>query len=165
MSWGRSADNENGETMTLKEQVTDDMKQAMKDRDNDLRDTLRLILSSIKNAEIEKRGDLTADEGLAVLRKEAKQRQDSIEQYRSAGRDDLADHETMELTVIERYLPQQMSDEELTAFVAAGIEEAGASSPKDMGKVMGLLNGRTNNRVDGRRLSGAVREALSSAQA
>ncbi len=145
---------------TLKDQVTTDMKQAMKDRDNDLRDTLRLILSSIKNAEIDKRADLTVDEGLAVLRKEAKQRQDSIEQYRAAGRDDLADREAMELAIIERYLPQQMTDEELAAFVAAGIAESGASTPKEMGKVMGLLNRRTENRVDGRRLSAAVREAL-----
>lgn len=146
--------------ITLKERVTADMKQAMKDRDNDLRDTLRLILSSIKNAEIDKRADLTVDEGLAVLRKEAKQRQDSIDQYRAAGRDDLADREAMELAIIERYLPQQMSDDELAAFVAAGVEESGATSPKDMGKVMGLLNRRTENRVDGRRLSAAVRDAL-----
>lgn len=151
--------------MTLKDQVTADMKQAMKDRDTSLRDTLRLILSSIKNAEIDKRSDLTADESLAVLRKEGKQRQDSIEQYRAAGREDLAAKEELELSIIERYLPQQMTDEELKAFVQAGIEESGASSAKDMGKVMGLLNARTNNRVDGRRLSAAVREALAGAQA
>ena len=146
--------------LTLKDHVPTDMKQAMKDRDNELRDTLRLILSSIKNAEIDKRGDLTAEESLAVLRKEAKQRQDSIEQYRAAGRDDLADREARELAVIERYLPQQMTDEELAVFVAEGITESGATSPKDMGKVMGLLNPRTESRVDGRRLSAAVREAL-----
>ncbi len=146
--------------LTLKDHVTTDMKQAMKDRDNELRDTLRLILSSIKNAEIDKRDDLTAEESLAVLRKEAKQRQDSIEQYRAAGRDDLADREARELAVIERYLPQQMTDEELAVFVAEGITESGATSPKDMGKVMGLLNPRTESRVDGRRLSAAVREAL-----
>ena len=151
--------------MTLKDQVTADMKQAMKDRDTSLRDTLRLILSSIKNAEIDKRSDLTADESLAVLRKEGKQRQDSIEQYRAAGREDLAAKEELELSIIGRYLPQQMTDEELKAFVRAGIEESGASSAKDMGKVMGLLNARTNNRVDGRRLSAAVREALAGAQA
>lgn len=146
--------------ISLRDHITNDMRQAMKDRDNDLRDTLRLMLSSIKNAEIDKRADLTVDEGLAVLRKEVKQRQDSIDQYRAAGRNDLAEREAMELAIIERYLPQQMTDEELAAFVAAGIEESGAASPKDMGKVMGLLNRRTDNRVDGRRLSSAVRDAL-----
>ncbi|HYI24855.1 MAG TPA: GatB/YqeY domain-containing protein [Thermomicrobiales bacterium] len=151
--------------ITLKDQVTADMKQAMKDRDTSLRDTLRLILSSIKNAEIDKRSDLTADESQAVLRKEGKQRQDSIEQYRAAGREDLASQEELELSIIERYLPQQMTDEELAAFVQAGIAETGASSPKEMGKVMGLLNARTENRVDGRRLSAAVREALAAVQA
>jgi uncharacterized protein YqeY len=151
--------------MTLKDQVTADMKQAMKDRDTSLRDTLRLILSSIKNAEIDKRSDLTAEESQAVLRKEGKQRQDSIEQYRAAGREDLAEREELELSIIQRYLPQQMTDEELVAFVQAGIEETGASSPKEMGKVMGLLNARADNRVDGRRLSAAVREALAAVQA
>lgn len=146
--------------VTLKERLTADVKQAMKDRDTALRDTLRLVLSSIKNAEIEKRADLAEDDVLAVLRKEVKQRQDSIDQYQKAGRTDLADHEVMEMEIIQRYLPQQMSDEELAAFVTAGIAETGASGPRDMGKVMGLLNARAGNRIDGRRLSTAVRGAL-----
>lgn len=146
--------------MTLQEQLSADVKQAMKDRDNELRDTLRFLLSAVKNAEIDKRGPLTDDEELALLRTQAKQRQDSIEQYRAGGRDDLADREAAQLAILERYLPQQMSDDELAAFVQAGVAETGAAGPKDMGKVMGLLNGRSEGRVDGRRLSAAVRAAL-----
>ena len=147
---------------SLVERLTNDMRQAMRDRDAVLRDTLRYVLSVVKNAEIDKRGPLTADEEVAVLRSQAKQRQDAIEQFRSGGRDDLADREAEQLAVLERYLPQQMTDEELESFVVAGIEETGASGPKDMGKVMGLLTKRADGRVDGRRLSTAVREALAS---
>jgi uncharacterized protein YqeY len=148
------------ENQSLKERLTADMKQAMKDRDNELRDTIRLLLSAVKNAEIDKRADLNEDESMAVLRSQAKQRQDSIQQYRDGGRDDLADKEASELAILERYLPQQLSDEELATLVANGISETGAAGPKDMGKVMGLLSKRAGNAVDGRRLSTAVREAL-----
>ena len=147
---------------SLVERLTNDMRQAMRDHDAVLRDTLRYVLSVVKNAEIDKRGPLTPDEEVAVLRSQAKQRQDAIEQFRAGGRDDLADREAEQLAVLERYLPQQMSDDELAAFVATGVAEAGARGPKDMGKVMGLLTKRADGRVDGRRLSTAVREALAS---
>jgi uncharacterized protein len=149
--------------MSLSERLSSDVKQAMRDRDNDLRDTLRFLASAVKNAEIDKRAPLSEEEEIALLRTQAKQRQDSIDQYRQGGRDDLADKEAYQLSVLQRYLPQQMSDDELTAFVADGIAEAGAASPKDMGKVMGLLTKRAEGRVDGRRLSTAVREALTNA--
>ena len=148
------------ENQSLKERLTTDMKQAMKDRDNELRDTIRLLLSAVKNAEIDKRSDLNDDEAMAVLRSQAKQRQDSIQQYRDGGRADLADKEASELAIIERYFPQQLSDDELATLVADGIAETGAAGPKDMGKVMGLLTKRAGNTVDGRRLSTEVREAL-----
>ncbi len=148
------------ENQSLKERLTTDMKQAMKDRDNELRDTIRLLLSAVKNAEIDKRSDLNDDEAMAVLRSQAKQRQDSIQQYRDGGRADLADKEASELAIIERYFPQQLSDYELATLVAEGIVETGAAGPKDMGKVMGLLTKRAGNTVDGRRLSTEVREAL-----
>lgn len=144
----------------LRERLSNDMKQAMKDRDTFTRDTLRLLLSAVKNAEIDKRADLTEEEGESVLRKQAKQRQDSIEQYRSAGRDDLADHEAAELVVLEKYLPQQMTDDELSALVAAVIAETGATGPRDMGKAMGILTKRVEGRADGRRMSGALKTAL-----
>ncbi len=136
------------------------MKAAMKARDTETRDAIRYVLSAVKNAEIEKRGELTEEEELKLIRSQVKQRQDSIEQFRAGGRDDLADKEQAQVAILERYLPQQMSDEELEAFVREGIAEAGAESPKDMGKVMGLLTPRSRGRVDGRRLSTAVRNAL-----
>lgn len=136
------------------------MKAAMKARDTETRDAIRYVLSAVKNAEIEKRGELTEEEELKLIRSQVKQRQDSIEQFRAGGRDDLADKEESQVTILERYLPQQMSDEELETFVREGIAESGAESPKDMGKVMGLLTPRSEGRVDGRRLSTAVRNAL-----
>ncbi len=148
------------ETPSLRERLAQDLKAAMKDRDTELRDTIRFILSAVKNVEIDKRAPLTADEEIALLRTQAKQRRDSIDQFRAGGRDELADREAAELAILERYLPQQMDDDELPAFVKQGIEEAGAQGPKDMGKVMGVLNKRTQGRVDGRRLSTAVRESL-----
>ncbi|MBA3275295.1 MAG: GatB/YqeY domain-containing protein [Chloroflexia bacterium] len=148
------------ETPSLRERLAQDLKAAMKDRDTELRDTIRFILSAVKNVEIDKRAPLTADEEIALLRTQAKQRRDSIDQFRAGGRDELADREAAELAILERYLPQQMDDDELSAFVKQGIEEAGAQGPKDMGKVMGVLNKRTQGRVDGRRLSTAVRESL-----
>ena len=148
------------ETSSLRERLAQDLKAAMKDRDTELRDTIRFILSAVKNVEIDKRAPLTVDEEIALLRTQAKQRRDSIDQFRAGGRDQLADREAAELAILERYLPQQMDDDELSAFVKQGIEEAGASGPKDMGKVMGLLNKRSEGRVDGRRLSTAVRESL-----
>lgn len=155
---------ENGLNMTVEhslvERLNTDLKQAMKDRDAVLRDTIRYLLSAVKNVEIDKRGPLTPEEEIALLRTQAKQRQDSIDQYRAGKRDDLADKEAAELDVLQRYLPRQMGDEELAVFVAGGISETGAAGPKDMGKVMGVLNKRAEGRVDGRRLSTAVREAL-----
>jgi uncharacterized protein len=145
---------------SLREQLTVDMKQAMKDHDAQLRDTIRLMLSAVKNAEIDKRAPLTSEEEIALLRSQAKQRRDSIDQYKAGGREDLASKEAAELEILERYLPQQMSDDELAQFVREGISEVGATGPKDMGKVMGAVNRRAEGRVDGRRLSSAVREAL-----
>ena len=145
---------------SLREKLTEDMKQAMRDRDTEVRDTIRFLLSAVKSAEIDKRDPLTEEDEIAVLRSQAKQRRDSIDQFRAGNRDDLADREVAQLAVLERYLPQQMTDEELEHFVRAGIEETNASSPRDMGKVMGVLSRRSDGRIDGRRLSTAVRAAL-----
>lgn len=146
--------------MSLKEQLETDLKTAMRARDNETRDAIRYVLAAVKNAEIDKRSELTPDEELKLIRSQVKQRQDSIEQFRSGGREDLAGKEEAQVRILEKYLPQQMDDEELASFVKAGIEESGAEGPKDMGKVMGLLSARAEGRVDGRRLSTAVRNAL-----
>lgn len=148
--------------MSLRSRMEDDLKAAMRARDSETRDAIRYVLSVVKNAEIEKRGELTEEEELKLLRSQVKQRQDSIEQFRAGGRDDLVAREEAQVRVLEKYLPQQMSDEELQGFVLAGIAEIGAQGPKDMGKVMGLLSARAGGRVDDRRLSSAVRDALAS---
>lgn len=147
-------------TGNLRDRLTDDMKQAMRERNNEVRDTLRFLLAAVKSAEIDKRESLSEEEEIAVLRSQAKQRRDSIDQFRAGNRHDLADREAAQLAVLERYLPQQMDDEELAQFVRVGIEESGATSPREMGRVMGLLSRRSDGRVDGRRLSDAVRAAL-----
>ena len=148
------------EPSSLRDRLANDLKQAMKDRDVELRDTIRFILSAVKNVEIDNRSPLTPEEEISLLRTQAKQRRDSIDQFRAGGRDELADREAAQLAILERYLPQQMTDDELAAFVKEGIAEVGAEGPKEMGKVMGLLNKRAEGRVDGRRLSTAVRESL-----
>lgn len=145
---------------SLRARLEADVRQAMRDKDTETRDALRYVLAMVKNAEIDRRTALTEAEEIALLRSQVKQRQDSIEQFRGGGREDLAAREEAQVAIIERYLPQQMSDDELAAFVQSGIAEAGAAGPKDMGKVMSLLNPRAAGRVDGRRLSAAVKDAL-----
>ncbi|MGC4192174.1 MAG: GatB/YqeY domain-containing protein [Thermomicrobiales bacterium] len=153
-------DNTTATPAGLRARLEADMKQAMRDKDAETRDALRYVLAMVKNAEIDKRASLTEEEEIALLRTQVKQRQDSIEQFRNGGRDDLAMKEEVQVAIIERYLPQQMTDDELAAFVLGGIAEVGATSPKDMGRVMGLLNRQAAGRVDGRRLSAAVKDAL-----
>lgn len=148
--------------MSLRKQLETDMKEAMRARDNERRDAIRYVLSAVKNAEIDKRAELSPDEEVKLIRTQVKQRQDSIDQFRSGGREDLAEKEESQVRILEGYLPQQMSDEELDEFVKQGVAESGAEGPNDMGKVMGLLSGRSQGRVDGRRLSTAVRNALAS---
>jgi len=146
--------------MSIRQQMEADMKTAMKARDNERRDALRYVISAFKYAEIDAKGELTPEDELRLVRQQVKQRQDSIEQFRAGDREDLAEKEEAQLKILEQYLPQQMSDDELATFVANGIAEVGAEGPKDMGKVMGLLNKQADNRVDGRRLSSAVKDAL-----
>lgn len=146
--------------MSLRTQLENAMKDAMRARENEKRDALRYVLAALKNAEIEKRGELSEEDELKLLRSQVKQRQDSIEQFRAGAREDLAAKEESQVRILEHYLPQQMSDEELETFVRQGIDEIGAEGPKDMGKVMGALNKKADGRVDGRRLSTAVRNAL-----
>jgi len=146
---------------SLRSRLETDLKDAMRSRDAERRDAVRFLLASVKNAEIDQKGPLSKEAEIALLRQQAKQRQESIDQFRAGGRTELAEREMAQLQVIERLLPPQMSDEELATLVAAGVAETGAQSPKDMGKVMGLLSRRIEGRADGRRLSDAVRRALS----
>ncbi len=146
--------------MGLKEQIMQDMKEAMKSKDSLKVSTLRLLISEIKNKEIEKRGELSDDEILAVIQKAVKQRKESIEKYKEAGRTDLAEKEEKELKILESYLPQPLSKEELEAIIEEAIKETGATTPKDMGKVMKVVMPKVRGRADGKLVNQMVREKL-----
>ncbi len=147
--------------MSLKERLQSDVKDAMRQGDKQRRDTLRLVLSALHNAEIEARDELDDDGVLAVLTKEAKQRRESIEEFRKGGREEKAAEEEAELEVISGYLPEALSREEVLAAAKEVIEESGATSMQDIGKVMPALMQRLQGRADGREASEVVRELLS----
>ena len=134
--------------MPLKGQIRDDMKTAMKAGDKDRLKVVRLILAAINQIEIDQRTELDDAAVLGVLNKMVKQRRDSIAQFRQGGRDDLAETEQDEIVVIENYLPEQMSDDELDALVGKAISETGAESIRDMGKVMGAIKAQAEGRAD-----------------
>ncbi|MGB0713969.1 MAG: GatB/YqeY domain-containing protein [Gammaproteobacteria bacterium] len=145
----------------LKQGLTDDMKAAMRAGDKPRLGVIRLILAAIKQVEVDTRTDLSDSDVLAVLDKMVKQRRDSSEQYAKAGREDLKAQEDFEITVLEAYLPQPLSDEELTAIIDAAIAESGAASMKEMGKVMGLVKPQVQGRADMGKVSGTVKARLS----
>lgn len=140
--------------------LEDDIKTAMKARDQARLESVRLIKSVVKNKEIELIRALTEQEFFAVLATMVKQRRDSVEQYEKAGRTDLADKEKFEIDVIQTYLPQQLSNDEVKALIVAAVQKTGAQGPKDMGKVMGELKTQTSGRVDGKVLAELVKQVL-----
>jgi len=144
----------------LKQRITDDMKAAMKGGDKPRLGIIRLILAAIKQREVDERIMLEDTQVLHTLEKMLKQRRDSITQYEAAKREDLAQQERYEVGVIEAYLPQQLTDAELDALVAQCIADAGATSPRDMGKVMALLKERATGRADMGALSQRVKTRL-----
>jgi len=149
--------------MSLTEQLQADIKTAMRDGDAQRRDTLRMALAAAQNAAKEKRAPLTEDEALAVLTRQVKTRRESIKAYRDAGRDDLADKEQAEIDVLAPYLPEQLGEAEVRALVVEAIAATGASSPKDMGRVMGALMPKVRGRADGKLVSSIVNEELAKA--
>ncbi len=146
--------------MSLKQQLTDDMKAAMKGGEKDKLQVIRLINAAIKQREVDERITLDDTQVLAVLEKMVKQRKDSITQYEAAAREDLAQVERYELGVIQTYLPAQMSADEVEAIVVASIAEAGATSAKDMGKVIALVKPKVAGRTDMGKLSELVKQKL-----
>ena len=150
--------------MSLKDRISDDIKTAMKAKDKVRLETVRSIKKLIleKESLVRPSGqdELTADQELEVLTQLAKQRKDSIEQYQNAGRDELAAQEAQELAIIEEYLPQQLSDAEVEAIIDDLIAQTGASSPKDMGKVMGPAMQQLKGRADGGKVQGLVKAKL-----
>ncbi len=147
--------------MSIKTQIMDDLKTAMKAKEMDKVTTLRFLQSALKNKEIDMRpNEPTEEDYIAVLKKNAKQRKESITQYADAGRDDLAQNEQRELELIEAYLPEQMSEDQVKELVKAAIAETGASSMKDMGKLMQSVLAKTGGQADNKLVSQLVKEAL-----
>ena len=147
--------------MTLKNRLQDDMKTALKSKDKDRLGTIRLILAAVKQREVDERIDLDDAAIITVLDRMAKQRRESISQFQNAGRTDLADKEEFELAVIQSYLPAALSDAELDQLIEAAMVESGASSIRDMGKVMALIKPKAQGRADMTALSARVKARLS----
>ena len=146
--------------MSLKGQITEDMKSAMKAGDKDRLKVVRLMLSAVKQIEIDKRIEIDDDGVLAVLGKMVKQRRDSVEQFEKGGREDLAKIERDEIAILEQYLPAQLSAEELASLIDEAIKASGAGSIRDMGKVMGQIKAKAAGRADMGTVSAAVKERL-----
>jgi uncharacterized protein YqeY len=144
------------------EKLQADLKQALKTHDEVKVSTLRILIAELKNAEIAKGQSLSEQEVISVLQKEAKKRKEAAAGFRQGDREEAALVEEKELGFIENYLPQQISDEELTKLVEEAIKEVGATSMQDMGKVIGKVMGQVAGRADGSRVSGMVKERLSS---
>jgi len=148
--------------MSMKQQINDAMKAAMRAKDKPRLGAIRLIQADIKRIEVDERIDVDDARVLAILDKMVKQRRDSITQYEDAGRQELADIEIAEISVIQDFLPTALSDDEIAAMVAAAVAETGAASMAEMGKVMGILKPQIQGRADGGAVSGLVKAALNS---
>ena len=146
--------------MTLKSQIQDDVKSSMRARDQKRLTALRLITAAIKQIEVDKRIEMDDQAVLAVLDKMVKQRRESLEQYESAGRDDLAAQEKFELELISVYLPEALSDDEVAALIKQAVADTGASSIRDMGAVMNKLRGEVQGRADMKAVSNSVKAQL-----
>lgn len=149
--------------MSLKQQISDDMKSAMRAKESERLATIRLLMAAIKQREVDERIELDDAAITAVLDKMVKQRKDSIAAFTQANRMELADKEAAEIKVLEAYLPQRMSADEITAAVKAIVAELGASGPGDMGKVMGAVKAQLAGKADMGLVSAAVKSALAGA--
>ena len=147
--------------MELKTRLGEDLKAALRSGDKLRASVIRLLTALIKNREVEKRGPLTDAEVLQAIMTSCKQRQESMDQYRQGGRQDLVDKEAAELSILQSYMPKPLTSEELQVLVLEAIREVQATSPKEMGKVMAILMPRITGRADGKVVNTLVREALS----
>ncbi|MGD0116087.1 MAG: GatB/YqeY domain-containing protein [Dehalococcoidia bacterium] len=146
--------------MPIKDQINADLTQALREGDDTRKRTLRLLLSVVHNAEIEKGEALDDSDVLGVIAKQVKQRRESAEEFRRGNRQDLVDKEEAEAVVLQAYLPPAMSREDIEAAARKAIDEVGAQGPRDMGKVMGPLTAQLRGRADGAEVSAVVRELL-----
>lgn len=149
--------------MGLREQITEDMKNAMRAKEASRLATIRLILAEIKRKEVSERIEVNDDQTVAIVEKMIKQRKDSITQFEAGNRQDLADIEKAELVVLTAYMPAGLSDEEIAAEVAAAVAASGAAGPQDMGKVMAIVKPKLAGRADMTVVSALVKKALSPA--
>ena len=149
--------------MTLRERLQDDTTAAMRSGDALRRDVLRMVQNSVYNIEKSKRITMSDDEIIGVLTREVKTRRESVDAFRNGGREDLVAKEEAEIAILAEYLPQPLSEAEIQSLVDEGISATGASSARDLGKVMGWLGPRTRGRADGKVLSGLVAQALARA--
>lgn len=148
--------------MSIKDQISQDLKQAIKSRDEPKRDTLRSLMAALRQVEVDEQKTLSDDDITKILMSEAKKRRESIEAYEKGGREDEAERERAELKLIETYLPAQLSREELIVIIKQAIADTGASSPRDMGKVMSVVIPKVSDQADGRLVSQLARELLNS---
>ena len=146
--------------MTLKARITEDMKSAMRARDSGRLNAIRLILAAVKQKEVDERIDLDDAAVLGVLDKMLKQRKDSITQFEAAGRHDLAQQEQLEVSVLQGYMPQPLSDEEVAVLVDQAVRESGAAGMQDMARVMALVRPQVTGRADMGKVSGLVKARL-----
>lgn len=147
-----------------KQQLQEELKQAMLAKDTVKTSVLRMVISAIGYAEINKGGagyEATEEDVMTVIQKEVKQHRDSIEQFKNAGRDELADKETVELEILKKYIPEEMGEDEVRKLVVDAISKSGATTPADMGKVMGVLMPQVKGKADGGMVSRLVKEELS----
>lgn len=147
--------------MSLKQQINDAMKQAMRAKEKERLGTIRLIQAEVKRVEVDERIEVSDERLLAILDKMVKQRRDSISQYKDAGRQELADIELAEIDVIQEFLPAALSESEISDLVQSAIATSGAESMRDMGKVMGILKPQIQGRADAGVVSAQVKSALS----
>lgn len=146
--------------MTLKDQITEDMKSAMRAKETARLGTIRLLFAVIKQREVDDRIVLDDAAVISTIEKMIKQRKDSISQFEKAGRDDLVAVESAEMVILQAYMPAQMSEAEVQAAVAAAVAATGAAGPQDMGKVIGVLKGQLAGKADMGKVSGLVKAAL-----
>ncbi|OIR18062.1 yqey-like protein [mine drainage metagenome] len=146
--------------MSLKQQITEDMKTAMRAKETARLGAIRLLLAAMKQREVDERIELTDADVVAIIEKMLKQRRDSISQYKAANRQDLVDVEEFEVAVLQTYMPQQLSEAEVIAAIAEAIAATGATGPQDMGKVMGVVKPKLAGRADMGKVSGLIKAQL-----
>ncbi len=144
----------------MKEQFLQDLKEAMREKDTLRKDTITMLRAAILQVEKDSQKVLTDDEICGIVAKEVKKRKESVSEYEQAGRQDIADNLKREIEILSKYLPEQLTEEEITKMVESAIVESGANGPRDMGKVMGILRPKTQGKADGKIVSDIVKEKL-----